>query len=106
MYFSSHAGLLVYLIACAFGLLCFIRCFLVKLYILLNRLISTVLPSCLYMNGRLDFFLWKQFIGNCLSIFWLDSKEANGLTHLVNRHLFCRECDDVWLCRSASVLSS
>ena len=29
---------------CAFGLLCFIRCFLVKLYILFNRLISTVLP--------------------------------------------------------------
>jgi len=29
MYFSSHASLLVYLIACAFGLLCFIRCFLV-----------------------------------------------------------------------------
>jgi len=34
MYFSSHASLLVYLIACAFELLCFIRCFLVKLYIL------------------------------------------------------------------------
>ena len=45
MYFSSHASLLVYLIACAFGLLCFICCFLVKLYILFNHLISTVLPS-------------------------------------------------------------
>ena len=39
MYFSSHASLLVYLIAYAFGLLCFICCFLVKLYILFNRLI-------------------------------------------------------------------
>jgi len=40
MYFSSHASLLVYLglIACAFGLLCFIRCFLVKLYIYLTIL--------------------------------------------------------------------
>ena len=28
MYFSFHASLLVYLIACAFGLLCFIRCFI------------------------------------------------------------------------------
>ena len=45
MYFSSHASLLVYLIAYAFGLLCFICCFLVKLYILFNRLMSTVLPS-------------------------------------------------------------
>ena len=39
MYFSSHASVLVYLIACAFGLLWFICCFLVKLYILLNCLI-------------------------------------------------------------------
>ena len=39
--FSSHASLSV--IACAFGLLCFICCFLVKLYILFNRLILTVL---------------------------------------------------------------
>jgi len=45
MYFSSHASLLVYLIAYAFWLLCFIRCFLVKLYILFNLNISTVLPS-------------------------------------------------------------
>jgi len=36
---TSHASLLVYRIACAFGLLCFICCFLVKLYILFNRLI-------------------------------------------------------------------
>jgi len=39
LYFSSHASLLVYLITYAFGLLCFICCFLVKLYILFNRVI-------------------------------------------------------------------
>ena len=52
MYFSSHASLLVYLIACAFGLLCFIRCFLVKLYILFNRLISTDIRRLNKIDGE------------------------------------------------------
>ena len=84
MYLSSHASLLVYLVACAFGLLCFIRCFLVKLYILFNRLISTVLPSWWWIkmyegrsinklqNGAiLSFFkIWKfqntRFVGDLI----------------------------------------
>ena len=59
MYFSSHASLLVYLIACAFGLLCFIRCFLVKLYILFNHLINC--PTILMVNKDV-YIIWAYIV--------------------------------------------
>ena len=83
MYFSSYASLLVYLIAYAFGLLCFIRCFLVKLYILFNRLISTLLPSWWWIK----MYIWRITASRIsLNKFFLTM--ANWFFYLINTKIF------------------